>query len=253
MAFDPGAMKLGRKAPDLNTLAKRLRFAKYVLDEEVKVPDSFDWTDKVPAWDMLLNDRLGDCVIAGVFHMIRLWTAQNGYRDSLGETEVVEAYQKFCGYNPNDPSTDQGCVIQHVLEGWKKDTVGYGHSNINSAVIEQGNVPHLKMAVYLFGGAIIGLNLPLSAQAQVEEIWSVTSGGESAPGSWGGHCVPVVAYKPGLLACVTWGKIQVMTEAFYKTYCDEAHAVLSKDWIGPDGKCPIGFDLKTLMIDLHGV
>ena len=83
-------------------------------------------------------------------------------------------------------------------------------------------------------------------------MWAVPPQGTSgpgAPGSWGGHAVPVVAYDPRGLTVITWGKALRMTWGFWQAYCDEAYGILSPDFLAK-GKAPNGFDLATLKSDL---
>ncbi len=87
-------------------------------------------------------------------------------------------------------------------------------------------------------------------------MWSVPPGGpvgDGAPGSWGGHCAPIIAYSPHSLTCVTWGGLTRMTWEFFATYCDEGYAVLSQDWLYAEKVAPNGFDLTTLEHDLTAV
>src|SRR5208337_5436095 len=106
----------------------------------------------------------------------------------------------------------------------------------------------VRQAISLFGGVYIGLSLPLTAQNQ--PVWDVTDPTDpgAAPGSWGGHCVFVPKYDADSFTCITWGGLQKMTTAFWMEYCDEAHALLSKDWLGAVGAMasPGGFDLAQL-------
>jgi len=83
-------------------------------------------------------------------------------------------------------------------------------------------------------------------------VWVVPPGGPvgpGAPGSWGGHAVPVVAYDARTLTVITWGQRLSMTWGFFETYCDEAYAILDGDWL-KNNECPAGFDLATLEADL---
>jgi hypothetical protein len=110
-------------------------------------------------------------------------------------------------------------------------------------------------SVYMFEGCYIGVQLPKSAQAQTQnqQPWSVPPGGpkgDGAPGSWGGHAIPVVAYDSRGVTVVTWGALQIMTWSFWETYCDEAYAILSTDYIDGKKKAPQGFSLQQLQADL---
>lgn len=110
----------------------------------------------------------------------------------------------------------------------------------------------MQDGIYLFGGLYTGFALPLSAQRQA--VWDVPAGGakgKGEPGSWGGHATSLVAYDARGLTCVTWGALQRMTWPFFKTYCDEAYAIVSQQFLSATTKrTPAGFDLATLRKDL---
>ena len=113
--------------------------------------------------------------------------------------------------------------------------------------LEPGNVTHLYQAAYLFGAVGIGLQLPMSAVTQTEhgQMWTVVEGAPIA----GGHYVPLVGRGTDGLHVVTWGAVQVMTEAFLKQYCDEAVAYVSLECL-VDQKTPEGFAYADLIADL---
>ena len=77
--------------------------------------------------------------------------------------------------------------------------------------------------------------------------WSVVPG----PDPTEGHYIPLVAFRT-YLECVTWGRIQQMTPQFFRTYCDEAWAILSPEMLKA-GKSPEGFDLPQLRADLKAL
>src|SRR5438132_7532693 len=107
----------------------------------------------------------------------------------------------------------------------------------------------VKAAVYLFGGIDIGIQLPLSAEAEVAAgmPWTQTSG---EPGTWGGHAVNVVSYDASGIICVTWGQLQRMTWEFFTKYCDEAYAILPSDW---ENKVVDGYNWQSLQQDLNAL
>jgi len=245
-------VKLGKKAPRLDP--RTLRFAKYIQ----AVPSPPIEVDYLPAhgpWPMYANDSLGDCVEAAAGHMIDEWQYCT-QPDALQPTtaQIIQAYSGATGYVPGDPLTDQGTDMLTFLKYWRKTGVG-GHKILAFVSLETGNLTQLEQAIWLFGASMIGLALPISAQNQ--SAWSVPGNlqGDAAPGSWGGHCVPVGAYRhdfPSRLrnTVVTWGQTLTMSDYFYQCYCDEAYAVLSQDWIEKQGVSPSGFDLAALQADL---
>jgi hypothetical protein len=229
---------------------RTLQLSKYV-EALPHPPAACDYTNKVPSWPMYGNDTLGDCVAAAGGHMVEQWSYEAGKPFLPSQAEIVAFYQNS-GYNPADPSTDQGWDLLSALKIWRTAGIA-GHIIAAFLQLQTGNLEQLKQAVYLFGNAYIGLALPLTAQGQA--LWSVPASvtGDGAPGSWGGHCVPIVGYAAYKQTCVTWGALLNLTPAFYSTYSDEAYAVLSQDWVDKNAKAPNGFDLDQLAADLAEV
>ena len=257
MPVDQSKFKLGKSKPrhDPRTFQLANYFGPKTAEACPPAPAVRDWTGKVrKPWGMLANDVIGDCTVAGAAHIIQAWTANEGPQEvTMTDAEVIGAYSKITGYNPNDPSTDQGAVLLDVLRYWRKTGIA-GHRIMAFAAPEPGNKEHIRAALDLFGGLYIGLDLPVSAQAQ--RVWSVPPCGRrgpGVPGGWGGHCVVAEAYDPQGLTVITWGEKKRMTWGFFQVYCDEAYAVLSEDWLKYDHRSPSGFDLAALQADLQAV
>jgi hypothetical protein len=246
---DHSGMKLGKNAPRHET--RTLQMAHYLLPEALPgIPDSQTWYGKVGSWPMMMNDRLGDCTCAAAGHFIEEWTAYSGQKTILSDEQIVAAYSTISGYDPRTGKNDNGAVELDVLKYWK-NTGFAGHKILAFVGLEPENFDHIKASVFLFGGCYIGMALPLSAQTQ--GTWSVPPGGVSgtgAPGSWGGHAVPVVGYDAHGLTVVTWGALKRMTWGFWQAYCDEAYALLSPDWLDAGNSAANGFDLDQLEKDL---
>ncbi len=247
-------LRLGRS--EVRHDPRTLRLASYLDDAVVlpEIPPSFDWTSSVPAWPMYGNDHLGDCTIAAAGHLIQAWTAAAGSPVTPEPDSIEHAYW-------STGSEDNGRVEVDVLNYWRKTGIA-GRQIIAYAYLDPKNLDHLCAAIYLFGGVYVGIDLPKSAQGQ--PVWDVVgdgASGDSAPGSWGGHAVPYVAYQqrgkdplPGGLGAlslktVTWGAVLDVTDAFHVHYCDEAYVPISLDFL-KDGASPAGFDVAALTADL---
>ena len=246
-------VKLG-KAPARHD-SRTLQLAKYLPATAIPNPPAKeDWEKKVNSWPMMLNDNIGDCTCACAGHMIEQWTTYTGVPVTPSDQDVLTAYEAVGHYNPSDPSTDQGAVILDVLNYWRQTGVA-AHQIMAYAALEPKNHNEVKDSILLFGNCYIGVQLPLSAQNQA--VWAVPPGGptgQGAPGSWGGHAIPIVAYDVRGLTVVTWGALKRMSWSFLDTYCDEAYAVLSQDWINNVSKLsPSDFDLATLQADLSQI
>jgi hypothetical protein len=243
-------VKLGKKKAKHDP--RTLMLAKYIT----KLPPplvSVDWTKKVSNLGMMLNDNLGDCTCADCGHMIQTWTANSGTQVIPPDSQVLNAYEVSCGYDPSDPSTDQGGVELDVLTNWQQGQIFSDHPIMAFVAIQTQSASEIKDCVSLFGGCYIGIQLPITAQDQT--VWSVVpgAGSDGAPGSWGGHAVPIVAYDSRMVTVVTWGSLLQATWEFMSTYLDEGYGVLSKDWLTRSGIAPSGFDLTQLQIDLQAV
>jgi len=246
---DHSKMKLGRKA--IKTDSRTLMLADYLTPSLPPPPPTADWTKGITAWGMMMNDTLGDCTIAGCGHAVQVWTANAGSEVTLPDATIEKYYEKWDGYKPGDPSTDNGGIELDVLNDWKKGGFA-GHKLTAFADPKPASLTEVKQSIALFGGVYIGLSLPITAQTQ--DIWDVVpnGGANAAPGSWGGHCVYVPKYDQNGFTCITWGQPKTMTLAFWNEYCDEAHTLLSQDWLAAKGS-PSGFDQAQLLADLGAI
>lgn len=244
-------MKLGKKAAKLDQ--RTLQYKKYAYN--LATPDKYTLPNDLQNFDFgtMLNDSLGDCTCAAIGHAIQVWTYLAKYKMlTVPDSAVLSLYEAVGGYTPSDPSTDGGAIELDVLNYWTKNPV---LDNILSAYValKASSQEELQAAVYYFGGAYIGLQLPQSAQNQ--DLWSVPfffgkNIGNGKAGTWGGHAVFIVGYNATGPICITWGKQKQMTWGFYQAYCDEAYALLSPDWIKANSSSPTGLNLTALQNDL---
>lgn len=243
---DHSNMKLGRKA--IKTDSRTLALGDYLKPSLPAPPPAKDWTCGITDWGVMLNDKLGDCTIAGVAHAVQVWSRCTGSEITVPDATVLSYFEKWDGYNPADPSTDTGGIELDVLNNWRQQGFD-GHTLLAFADPKVANLDEIRQSITLFGGVYIGLALPLTAQTQ--DVWDVVpSGGAKAKkGSWGGHCVFVPQYDEKGFTCITWGKPKTMTLAFWKKYCDEAHTLFGQNWLSAKG-APSGFDQPQLQTDL---
>lgn len=238
-------MRLGRLPAKHDT--RTLRLARYISIPVA--PGDCDWTKPVEDWQMFANDTVGDCTCATAGHMVQSWTANATQKAPVSAADVLAMYSAITGYDPADPDSDQGAYCLDVLKYWR--SVGLAGHRIGAFVAVDPDKRHeVRAGLWLFGGLYLGLDLPVSAQDQ--DVWDVVSlTGDGAPGSWGGHAVPVLAYAAddAGLTIITWGGEKRITWAFLEAYCSEAYAILSQDFLSK-GVAPNGFDLAALQADL---
>jgi len=233
--------------------ARTLQLEHYLGAQPPPAPTSENWGTKVSQWGMMGNDTIGDCTTAAAGHMIEAWTSDVSSELVVPDSAVITAYSAVSGYDPVTGANDNGATCLDVLNYWRKTGID-GQKIMAYAALRPGHQFHMEAAVYIFGSAYLGLQMPLSAQSQ--NIWDVPPGGpigDGTPGSWGGHAVPAVAYGPSGVTVVTWGYLQDVTWAFIKAYSDEAYAILSADFLNKAQVSASGFNLVQLKADLHKV
>lgn len=241
--------KLGKLPPKKNL--KTLAMSTFAPVPLPTPPSKTYWEYKVKNWPMYLNDTLGCCVFAAGGHMEQNWSAHAGTEIVPVDQDILSAYESVGGYVPGNPSTDNGAAITDFLNYWK--TKGFANRKILGWISVPLNFQAIRQAVYLFGSVDIGINVPSSAMDQFSagQPWDVV---DPDGGIEGGHSIPVMGYGSQGMACITWGKIQYMSNDFFTTYCDEAYAVVTQDWINQaTGKNYSGFDLATLQADLKAL
>jgi hypothetical protein len=203
-------------------------------------------------WGMYLNDSIGDCVCADTAHALMLRTANSSGIVIPTDADVLALYETVGGYNPTDPSTDQGCDETAMCQ-YLESTGFLGHKSNATGMIDPSNIDHIKWAAHLFGSVRLGFNMPVSAMAQFDNgrPWDIDPAADNSLD--GGHDVPLVAYDSDFFHVITWGRIQAVTPAFFAKYCDEAHAEVFLDWIRATGVAPSGFNANQLVADLAGL
>ena len=252
--IDPRKLKLGKSVARHDP--RTLLLASSLTAALPTPPANFDLTAKVgTSWGMMDNDQIGDCTCAAAGHLIMEWTANAGKKMiTTTDKQIVAAYSAITGYNPVTGANDNGANEIDVLNYWRQTGIA-GHKIGAYVALEPANHNHIMDSVYVFEGCYIGLQLPISAQAQTQnhQPWSVPPGGmtgDGKPGSWGGHAVPVVEYDARGVTVVTWGALQVMTWTFWEAYCDEAYAIISADYLNAKKFTEEGFNMQQLQEDL---
>lgn len=238
--------KLGRKPARYDK--RTLKLARYLAEPLPPSPLAVNWALDITEWGMMVNDQLGDCTIAGVGHHEQAWTANDGSEYTPSDATIISYYSQWDGYDPNNPSSDQGGDMLTVLTRWKNQGFD-GHTIQGFASVDSSDQVEVKQAVFLFGGLYTGFNVPQSAMDQnaAGQVWDVV---EKDGGCVGGHCVYIVGYNATGPVCVTWGALQQMTWAFWSQYFDEAYAVLGSDWY-TFGTAPNGFNVIQLQEDIQ--
>ena len=237
----------------------RLKLANYIHAELASPPAAVSRPHPGFNWGMLANDRLGDCVIAMMLHSIEEFHLDaKSHVPAFTDKDAIKLYSEITGYDPNDPSTDQGTNESAAMRYWQRpglDTSDHAnHSIVATVAVDPSNLNECRIAIDEFVALQIGIALPITAQGQKE--WTVVGDGRtghSAPGSWGGHGIPYREYDADTFKCVTWGAELLLTVPFHQAYAQEAHVVVTREMLDNQGVGPSGVAWDELIADIRAL
>jgi len=218
-------------------------------------PPSADYTKGMPAnLGMMLNDTLGDCTCAAVYHAIQVWTfnaSQGKNMVTQPDSDVERLYELACGYKPNTPGEGPGGNEQHVLKyllakGAPTGPTGSTTDRIAAFVeVDPRNLDDVKSTINDCGVAYIGFNVPaniMPPDGEPPAVWTVVPNAKLI----GGHAVVLAGYDANGARVISWGQYYTMTWQFFSTYVDEVYAIADQDWVEATGKTPGGISLTQL-------
>lgn len=214
-------------------------------------PASVNLYSRVPAesWGMDGNDNAGDCTLAEVDHTTKATEVAAGNPEvESSADEVLAAYSAITGYDPADPSTDQGAEMQVVRAWWRKHGVTLGgqkHTIALFAQINHRDLSLVKWACDQFGPVGLGIDFPASAMDQFNagQPWDVVAGSPIEDG----HAISMVGYDQDWVYVLTWGQVQLMSWAFFRAYVEEAWTQLDEEWVNKvSGTDPLAGTLYDL-------
>lgn len=244
-------MKLGRRAPSQK---RALRLGSYL--QPANIPDHPDQLNYLPGftgWQVLGNDKYGDCVAVAVANnRAEITAVLTGAPHYPSLDEVLAFYRT---QNPGFPGQDAGMDMQQACEALTKVGIA-GVKALGFAKVDHTNHEQLKAAIAVFGSVLVGVNV---TQANMDgfdagaRVWDAQSGSADV----GGHAMHSGGYghsgdAPGELKSITWAAEIGLTDRFWVHQIEEAWAVIwpehlqSKTFLA-------GMDLTTFAADYREI
>lgn len=260
-------MRLGRIKPSRRP---RLRLTKYLRQLPITPPGQAGYTAPAAAslGNPYLNTQLGDCVIAGAFHVRGVTSANSGDREVMfGNADVIHDYSAIGGFNPNAPQvwnggqlvnpTDNGCDELTALDYWTNIGFADGVKLAGYLAVDATNRAECEAALYLFENLYFGMALPdyWLAQPNIRPGFYWDAAGPPEPQN--GHCVAGFAYDSTGVTIDSWGMLGTITWKAMASYAvpaagGELYVLLSPDMISKaQKKAPNGLDWPTLLADFN--
>lgn len=248
--------KLGRNRP---TMPMRLRLQDYLAKVALPAPPatcSYSASAASSLANIYGNDTLGDCVIAGMGHIIGVLSANSGPEFIFSQQQIISLYSAIGGYVPGNPSTDNGCDEVTALNHLRNKGAPIGHHKIAASIgVNPANPVEYRTALWLFENLMFGLELPdawiTPFPSKSGFVWDVA--GKSDQNN--GHCVIGCGYDSTGVTIATWGMLGTMTDAAIADYLTwqnggQLFCVLSTELINSAiKKSPAGLNWAQLVTD----
>lgn len=255
------SVKLGRKRPVARH--PHLSLHNYLKRGIQAPPASCDYSAAAAASIAKIyeNDKLGDCVIACMAHVVGVLTGGAGPTPFLyTDAQITTLYSAIGGYVPGDEATDQGCDEQTALAYWENNGAPAGSHRIAGWVaVNPADPAEIRTALWLFENLVFGFEMPDAWVNPIPRESGFTWYPAGAPDPENGHCVAGIGYSAEGIAISTWGMTGWITDAAIAKYCShsangELYTVVSQDGINKaTQKAPNGFDWSQLVADFDSM
>lgn len=217
-------------------------------------------------WQLLGNDRAGDCVAVTWANVRRLVTATLASEDYPSQDEVWQVYRT---QNPDfDPNggpldngpgspADQGMDVQTLLEYLHKVGGPDGVKAVAFAAVDHRNADEVKAAIAIFGYVWTGITVTAANMNEFEagQPWDYVPGSPSQ----GGHSIITAGYgAPGAGPLggderfITWAAASSFTDRFWTHRVDECWVAIWPEHLGSK-EFLASVDLAALAADYQAV
>jgi hypothetical protein len=253
--------KIGVRARPAHT--KTCKLAKYLDIPSLPTPPAEVNCEakSFNSMQMFLNDKIGDCGVAGYLHHKEIVLQSARLNIFFGDDSALKVYQGATaaenggkGYDPSQGDgesnpTDTGLILVDFLEYLRAQGLILAH-----AEVDLSNDKEVQAARYLFGGIYRGFDLPEFTQ-NLDDVWYIPKNpqGSKVAGSWGGHCVNDKArLSDGSIKVTSWGKTITVKPDFLKAYQSEGHIIVHKhSAVAFDNLFGADLSLNDLIADLN--
>lgn len=258
---DGSQVRFGRRRPI--SRGPRFSLGNYLTKQLPPPPQSISYTAKATKalGEIYMNDKLGDCVIAGMAHVVGVLTGNSGTKPFLyTNSQIVDLYSAIGGYVPNDPATDNGCDEQTALNYWENQGAPVGSNRIAGwMAVNPADPEEYRTALWLFENLYFGMELPDEWINPFPSASGFTWDVEGNPDPDNGHCVVGVGYNAQGVTIDTWGMTGLLTDAAIAKYAAQSahgdlYTVVSMDALNKvTEKAPNGFDWSQLVADFDSM
>jgi hypothetical protein len=207
----------------------------------------------IGGWQMLGNDKYGDCVAVTWADIRRLMTRLAGREQYPNLDQVLELYRT---QNPGFPQQDDGMYVQQTLEHLHRSGGPDGAKLVAFARVDHTDQDELEAAIAIFGYVWTGV--AIRRQVMVDFYNNRPWDFYPASPISGYHSIIVAGYDSDHVGrdkeCKTWGTVTGFTEAFWAHDVDECYVGIWEEHLGTN-QFQTGVDVENLAViykDLTG-
>jgi hypothetical protein len=252
-------VKFGRRRPI--AVPPHFRFRNYLKATAPAAPPTCDYRGAAKqVLDLvLLNDQLGDCAIAGGYHIVGVETGNAGALFIPTQAQIIHDYSAIGGYKPGKPETDNGCILTDALNYWTTYGFANGTKLLGWLTVDAKNKAEVMAALYLFENLYFGIELPDAWISPFPSkpgfIWDVAG----APNEENGHCIIGDAYDQTGVKVDSWGLDGTLTWAAIAEYATRAsngelYVMLTPDQLAKgQNKAPNGVAWVDLLANFNAM
>lgn len=255
--------KYGRRVPSRRPA---LSLARVLTGKIPAHPAAADYLARLAGWEMLGNDRAGDCVSVTWANIRRLVSSIAGAERYPSQDEVWTLYRtQNPDFDPNGTEdtngpgshADQGMDIQTLLEYLVKHGGPDGTKALAFAKVDPTNVDEVKAAVAIFGFVWTGIVVQAANQDEFanRRPWdyhrsSPDEGGHSV--ITGGYGAPGGGPLGGDERFITWAEETSFTDAYWRRQVEETWVVIWPEHLSHPAFLD-GVDLAALAADYEAI
>ncbi len=246
-----------------------LKLAHFLAKDLPAPPATADWTPLAMSTLMQIegNDVYGDCVFAENAHFVGVTTGNANTLFSYSEAQTLADYSAETGFNPSDPSTDNGADPTTDLNYFTQHPYADGTKLVGWALVDATNKQEVQLAIDVFGGLKCWFGIPDGIINSMPTgngfVWTSAAG---APDPNNGHCIGGYGYDvlslqtPSIVSVTakgpvvaTWGMLGIIEWDAFASWFSPANggglAVrITPDWVKQaTGTTPTGLNLSALV------
>ena len=230
-------LPLGRRSPKN---APALQLGPLLTKQLPHTPRTDDPGARFTAWQMLGNDRAGDCVaVTWANQRALITTALTGATRYPDQDQVWALYKTQnprsirTGVRPSTvrvPRTTTAWTSRRAWSTWSDSGGPDGVKAIAFAKVDHTNEAELKAAHAIFGQVWYGVNVLAANQTEFadHQRWNYVAGSPLD----GGHSITGVGYDRADYRFVTWAEETAWTEAFRTHQVEESWVVIWPEHLG---------------------